>query len=585
LKVARIPLAVCFLAVLAGLAMHALAAPPGAPAVIADPWIAKLDVAVDGDILANLQDDLDKAAARTIVDLSKLDNDNVITMAGYRQFAKYFAQVDRATTEQKATMRWLLHQPHLLPKLLTAVEPRDTPERLLNLLGGLVPQVETGQKGTLDSLPDLTTALLVVWDKPHGQRETAAVASLPHVVHLFNYFAHSKALRFGPNDLPWELAIYVVDIHASEEDIAWANNQYAHRGNLPLVYFDVPYDTDAYLTGKPKRISQNPYTLANILRFGGVCVDQAYFAAEVNKVFGVPATVCDGASGAGEVGHAWIGTLQVAGRRAVWDFNTARYPEDMFWSGQVHDPQTREIISDADVSLSAELQFSSPAQRLASRALVSLADLVDDPHRPALLEKAIDLSHGNRAAWEALANLGADQKLSKAQIDIAGVAVAQFARQQYPEFACQTLMRMITGASPVDHVKALDKTATLFADRPDLIARIRILQGDLLHKDGKDADAFATYSDVLAHELKAGPIILDAMRRVDGLLREQRDLRRLSAIYKTVWNSMPKPSVSAYVLGTPWYQLGSSYAALLEEMGDHNGAQNIRGMLSSFIPQ
>ena len=205
------------------------------------------------------------------------------------------------------------------------------------------------------------------------------------------------------------------------------------RSAIGAVYFDVPYDKAAYYGTAGKLIDTKAYTLPNLVQYGGVCTDQAFFATAVARSLGVPATVCTGQAEQ-DSAHAWVGFLEQQGKRVRWNFQEGRYPEMNFWRGDVQDPQTRQRVTDSDVSLLAELAMTKPADRLASIALCKSHDLFPAEKQAGLYTKAINMSPGNRDAWEALADLGARRKLLAGRDDqrnrgrraIRGQAISRF---------------------------------------------------------------------------------------------------------------------------------------------------------------
>ena len=76
--------------------------------------------------------------------------------------------------------------------------------------------------------------------------------------------------------------------------------------------------------------------------------------------------------------------------------------------------------------------------------------------------------------------------------------------------------------------------------------------------------------------LQYGPIALDAMGRIDAMLRQAGKMPELVEHYKTAWTHMAMPEASGYVSTTPWYIMGDRYAAALEETGDKAGAGEVR---------
>jgi hypothetical protein len=312
-----------------------------------------------------------------------------------------------------------------------------------------------------------------------------------------------------------------------------------------------------------------------------VCGDQAYFATHVARSLGVPACVCAGLGGASEVGHAWVGYLETRGRTVTWNFSEGRYPEHQYWKGTAQDPQTRENITDSDVGLLAELSRTSPRDRLASRALCKVADLAQSSSAADVYMKSIDLSPGNRDAWLKLAQLGADLKLSDAQFSQVTAVIGKFAAKPYPDFAFQIVQKLHSGRGTTQQLTALRQARAMF-NRPDLLASIRMAEGDLLRNPQRPGAALSAYGEVLTQYHNAGPIVLAALQRLDVMLRESNDLRRLAGIYGQTWQRMPCPTSTAYVRSTPYYLVGEKYLGLLEELGEGAEAQRVRARLDSL---
>ncbi len=538
--------------------------------------ISAATAAITSGDFKTLKTKLDEQSLAAMGDLKHMDLLAVAELAAYREFAEYFSQLTALSAPQKATLTWLVNQPKLLGTLMSAVDKTDPPASVLDLLTRL--HADSGD--ALANFPDLTTALIVVWDKPLDAQIGERSPDDSRVVPLFHYFSTAQGQRFSPATLPWQLAVYVVNLQISAPEIAWARNRYARNMQLAGAYFDVPYDTSAYLNGGKKKIDNYPFTLQNLSTIGGVCIEQAYYATQVAKTLGDPACICEG-QGTG-VAHAWVGILTTANGQARWDFSTGRYQEDQFWFADIRDPQTHAKLTDADVGLLAELQNSSPDQRLESSLLMRLADLVPETQLPDFYITAIQLSAGNRPAWEALADLGALGKLSKTQTDNVATVVQRNAARPYPDFACAILMKMASGFQIDQQITALNQVANMFRTRPDLVAKVRITEGDLLHAAKRDNEAVNAYGDILTNDLNAGPLIVDAMDRVAQIMQDTNQQPRLAKIYATVWPRMQMPDPSAYVSETPYYQIGSEYADLLDTLGDHVDAKSVRTRLASL---
>ncbi len=514
-------------------------------------------------------------------DPSEVDPETFTDVVAIHEFAKYFLRIEETSADQRAIMRWLIDQPNLRRTLMLAVSRYESPDRMLRVLNRL--RLEHESK--LERWHELATAFCVVWDRQQrdfGDEDTI-LTNLTHATGLFHFYtSFSQHSRLNLLEMPWQLSIFVVENEISEAELAWALKQFAARQDLGATYRDVPYDRNQYFTGRTSRQEGTPYTLQNILRQGGVCEDQAYFATMVSRSFAVPAVVVGGVGGLADASHAWVGYLRLDRGRLYWDFDVGRYEEHLYWSGTTVDPQTRERITEADVALTARYQSIGPRERNASRALVKAIDLAPVDQQFALASRAVDLCPANRDAWLLLAELGAARQLTEEQSARIFDAVNRYLVEPFPDFALAVLRRTIEGRGNIQQFDMLERLTKTFRSRPDLVARIRIAQGDLLAQERRAGDALGVYGDVLTTYILAGPIILTAMDRVDALLREYNDLRRLAAIYRQTIQRMPQPSQSAYIRTTPYYALSTRYMLLLTEIGNHAEASRVRQRLDAL---
>jgi tetratricopeptide (TPR) repeat protein len=559
-------------------ATSSLAAPRPATAP-ADLLLERAKQAITSNEVSKLATEVEKPLREALADVEHLDLPQLTRLAALREFSRYFADAQPADDRQAKLLLWLLDQPQLLSTLMMAVSEQDAPERVLAVLAAL----RHDEDKRLEEFPDLTAALCTVWDTParssRDKDEIRPDTNKP--VWLFKYLAGSASkLRFNPKELPWQLGVYVVDNPVSQAEIEWVVKRYQGRGAIGGVYFDVPYDRAAFYEGVEKRIDSRPYILPNLVQFGGICGDQAYYAVAAARSLGVPATYVSGRSAMAE-SHAWVGFLDLRGKQVYWNFKEGRYPEMQFMRGDVTDPQTRRRITESDVSLLAALAGSKPADRLASVALRKSRDLVAPEQQMALLTKAINLSPGNRGAWMVLADLGAASKLSEQQMTKVTEVVTQFAAKPYPDFAAEALMRMNSGRGTDQQIKALDAARNLFRDRPDLVAEIRLAQAKLLTAAKRTPEALNAYGQVLAGNRQFGPILLTALEQIEALLRQQNELPRLSAIYKQTWEGMPTPQITVGAAGTPYFIIGERYIAVLKQLGNEPEATRVQSRLDA----
>ncbi len=561
-----------------------------APQPPQDPLITSaISAAADG----NLKDFSTKVAndLRPLVREDSNDLAQIAKLTAFREFGAYFGRIDRKkiTLTQVETLKWLPTQPKLLTTLMLAVRNEDSPSDVIQVLDAL--RQEFGDK--LENFPDLTAAMCVVWDnppsvsnrRPNAKRDEDKIEVDRPKLLMHYYMAARDHFRLDPQQMPFQLAVYVVDNVVSEEEIEWALTRYASRGAIGASYFDVPYDRGAYYGTSTIQAEQRAreYTLPNLTVIGGICADQAYFASQVSRCLGVPAVVAVGRSGTGEAAHAWIGYFHIQGHGAVWDFEEARYPEYRFFKGICIDPQTGEPITESDVSLLAELVDHTQSQRLGSVALTKAADLVEDSARAQTYMRAINLSPGNRVAWLALADLSAKLKLTDVETREFYSVVAKFAAKDYPDFALLVLLKATSGRGTTQQLQLLDSFKSLFdQNRPDIQADLDAARGDLLVRDKRPTDALSTYGEAIHNYGTYGPIAMDLMEKTEKLLRQTNDLNRLADIYQYVWQKLAVPDISAYTVTTPYYIIGQHYEAILNEIGDTDAAANVHMRLDSI---
>src|SRR5690606_10512591 len=104
---------------------------------------------------------------------------------------------------------------------------------------------------------------------------------------------------------------FVVDCSAPLTELTWAQrNVMAPLPQLTTTYDAIRYRNDRLAAGQFSWPARD-YRLETILREGGICVDQAYYAVNAGKARGVPTLFFRGAGLDGR--HAWFGYLTANG--------------------------------------------------------------------------------------------------------------------------------------------------------------------------------------------------------------------------------------------------------------------------------
>jgi hypothetical protein len=310
---------------------------------------------------------------------------------------------------------WLLRRPQVLAAFSETIQPQDKARDAL-LQWRVIWSDDVENR---DKLASLAIACALVFDEPikisrdiygfggdYEEKRTADGPTEASALARYRFYrdcAKKGSLKVSlPDMTPWEL-VWVVDAPLPESELVWAQKHVNYsRRDWSKAYGHIRYRMDRATQGV------NPYkayTLAEIEKEGGICGDQAYFAAMSAKANGIPAMVIGGEGDRG--GHAWFG-YGIA--RNDWNLDTGRYA-DNYAAGTTRDPQTGRTIKEHELR-----QLTDPARRTASyeksEKLLTLATLLADAGKRDLATLAYDGSlraaPKNYDAWVAkLDNLAA----------------------------------------------------------------------------------------------------------------------------------------------------------------------------------
>lgn len=500
----------------------------------------------------------------------------IIAPAAERAWAVHLRRVGRPLTDAElAGLQRVAAHPSLLATLGLALTEQDNAAQALAVAGA----VAAAHPEAFAAFPELVTAACVVWDSPAAEGESPADTVDRGVAVVGHLVRNRRSLRMDFAQLPWPLLVYVVGTTASADELAWAVHRYPLPTKIGRAFFDVQYDKAAYRTGQWGKRTGAAYTLANLKRLGGVCKDQAHFAAEAARANGVPAVVCVGKTARGGGFHAWFGYLDTGRAGARWDMDSGRYASMGFWTGEVTDPQTGRVITDRDVAMLAEWMRVPVGKRQASLALMACADLADDAGRAKLCEQAVRLAPPNRRAWDGLAAYCATPGVAEEDRRWVADVVGRLALGRYDDFAFQMYARLAESYPPRQRVELLGRMSTLFAKRPDLRAEIELIKGDVIAEAAGVEQAVKHYERVLPRYVDYPPLMLQAMERVDALLGDAGEDEHRLRLFAAAFQSLRAPEKSAFVDVTPWYAIGSRYAELLDAAGDAATAAQVRATL------
>jgi hypothetical protein len=235
-------------------------------------------------------------------------------------------------TEIKGRAAYMVASPKFADSLAWAFDAkRDSGPGVFKVVGDFVIA-----KADLENVPELAAAVAVVHDQPNPR---AQEWSMDHLA-MMDYFMQGSFKPFSLSKLPACMLVHVVDMVIGGGETQWVKQQLGPQSLVGKRYHDVRYDNMFFKHGQKKQIDGHPYTLESIRKYGGVCVEQAYYAEQVGKSCGIPSVTVTGRGD--DVGHAWVGYLKVTGRGYVWDMTEGRYKDYKGEAASVRDPQTGE---------------------------------------------------------------------------------------------------------------------------------------------------------------------------------------------------------------------------------------------------
>ncbi len=310
--------------------------------------------------------------------------------------------------------RWLLSNEAFSEEFFTEVRNVDHVPNMLVILEGL----RRRDPARFDRYPSLALAIAMVYDVPpppywpHIQVAKGLLSrKLPSPEEAFGRLAGEEArgrTYFRLEGLRADELKFVVDTAAPAPELAWseANVPYS-LDQFENAYFMVKYRTDRASSEAMMTWTGAPYTLQAIKEAGGICIDQAYFAAEAGKARGVPTLLFFGAGQDGR--HAWFGYLDASRK---WRLDAGRYAEQRLVTGIAIDPQTWSPISDHELQFLSERFRALPAfaqSRVHQEFASDFLRMGDAAEAARAARKAVNYERRNLDAWETL--IAANERL------------------------------------------------------------------------------------------------------------------------------------------------------------------------------
>lgn len=506
--------------------------------------------------------------------------DRVVEIDAHRRLMSQLAVLDAQAAERAWAV--LERQDELARALAYLLTDKDDVPAAYRVLERLI----AGEgEDAVGSAPGLAAAVCAVFDQPRPKRLNENTARGVEPEEVFGYFLRSgRRLQMDPSKTPAEMLVYVVSVTDPIGDLAWAQKRYGRQRNHEQRYFEIQYDHGHFVSGQPKQVTQaQDYRLRTIKEFGGVCIDQAYFAEQVAKANGVPAVIVTGRSG--EVGHAWLGFYRAAGRSASWDFDAGCYPDYRKIRGVAVDPRTHERVTQGELDMVALTAREVAVDRRAAVALVDAASRMEDASaRLALLERAAGLSPAESRVWRAFAGLAIEGHASQEDIERWLVAFDRSQGKRSRDVLADLLDLIDTSLKDADQRVALwEWGIDRFRGRSDLEAFARERQAKAFLDAGDRGNAWRAYEDVVKRFLDDGPFAVDAVMAQAEMLEREKGGRGVSELLGRAWARLepPKSQAIEFFRQSNWFRLGTRYhEALLAEGRSEQAAQVLAALRS-----
>ena len=381
-------------------------------------------------------------------------------MSGLQRWCELFGENSEAVSKlDPSTVTWLLNDRALTEDFFAILSPQDKVPQALTILEDL----HKSDAARFPAYDRLAIAMAIVWDvpppaSPHHQVDPIKIppdtSTTPERFRFWVDCNEKKVCDFDLTKLEVEQLKFIVDASQPLDELRWAQAAVRYSlSNFDQAFSSIRYD-EPRLDQGVFSWPHPTYTLKEIRKLGGICVDQAYFASVAGKANGIPTLFFTGEGRRG--GHAWFGYMKSPDR---WNVDCGRYQYDKYATGTATDPQTNKPISDHEIAFMAELFHNSPEYR-ASMAHLRQASLFDsggDATRAlAAIEAAIKISPLNVDAWEFKTSL---LEKDATAVDACKAHLNTMANQfvRYPDIKAACLQKVATLSREGGDSKAADQ--------------------------------------------------------------------------------------------------------------------------------
>jgi len=410
--------------------------------------------------------------------------------------------------------RWLLGHAAFSDEFFALLTPVDYVPQVFTILN----EIHQADAVKFQEYPSLALAIAVVYDLPpppdwpHGQVNAAILSRRwPRATDAFAWWVredragrtYHRLNRLGADELK-----FVVDSAAPMAELEWSQRAVSYPLNqFARTYSMIRYRLDRTQTQTPDWPGKT-YTLADILREGGICCDQAYFATQAGKARGIPTLLFRGAGMDGR--HAWFGFLDGNQR---WQLDAGRYAEQRYITGLAYDPQTWRTLSDHELQFLSERFHVLPSYRQSRVHAVFAEELLRAGRAAeavASARKAVNYERRNLEAWEIL--LAAQQAQgAKPTVLEATLREAAEGFQRYPDLEIKFMNRL------TESLRARGETSRADFEEHRLAKKYQAERNDLSIKEAAEVIQRSFLSQPVSGQVRTYNAALGSFGRGAGI--------------------------------------------------------------------
>jgi hypothetical protein len=363
-------------------------------------WIVERE-----NLKSSIRNDLSKKKPSDLTPNSfDADNFRIWQWLGYARpdFSQYEVVAFRSLGEHSQLRRAFLEN----------LRPEDDATEAMRILL----RIQLAHPECIQELPCLAVAIALVFDQPfpshwpHHQvaRELVPLEKVDPVRRMHQMTELQVARRYLTDlkDFTVSEMKFIVDHPLIDSEVEWARkNVTASRSGYAKVFSSIRYDIPRYESNQ-LTWPYGRYLFSEIKSRGGICVDQAYFAAMTGKAKGLPTLYFSGQGEDG--GHAWFGFMDSPGR---WETDCGKYESQNYPVGNAVDPQIWQPISDTELTFLAKSRERSAGFQQA-KLFTDLGRTIVREDASRWLEAALEVQPEFLPAWYLQGELLEEKKAS-----------------------------------------------------------------------------------------------------------------------------------------------------------------------------